>query len=102
MICQWRIDKLHLALQHIILVVPRNEPSINPNRIVRYYGGATTIVKGVLMYFPIPIFPKIGGEITREVLIELHQLVSGNEASVSSNLRGGRHEDLMLIMTSEG
>ena len=46
-------------------------------------------------------FPKIGGKPTREGLIELYQLVSGNEASVSSNLGGGRHGHLAWTTTSK-
>ena len=45
--------------------------------------GATISVKGVLADFPTPILPKIGGEPTREGLIDLHQLVSDNAASVA-------------------
>ena len=48
-----------------------------------------------------PILPKIDGEPTREGLIELHQLISGNAASVASNLGGGRHGKLTLTMTDK-
>ena len=62
---------------------------------------AISSVEGVLEDFPTPILPKIGVEPTREGPIDLHRLVSGNTAYVASNFRGGRHEDLMLMMTSE-
>ena len=48
-----------------------------------------------------PILLKIGGDPTREALIELHQLISGNAASVASNIGGGRHGHLALTMTKE-
>ena len=60
--------------------------------------GTTSSIEGVLTDFSAPILPKIGGELTREVLINLHRLVSGN---VASNLRGGRHGHLALTMTDE-
>ena len=63
--------------------------------------GATTSVEGVLADFSTPIVPKIGGEPIREVLIQVHQLISGNAASVLSNLRGGWHLHLALKMTSK-
>ena len=59
--------------------------------------GATSSIEGVLMDFLAPILPKIGGELTREVLINLHRLVSGNDAS---NLGGCRHGHLALRMTA--
>ena len=61
--------------------------------------GATRSVKGVLVEFPTPILPKIGGEPTREGLSNLHRLVSVNMASVVLNLGGGRHRHLALTMT---
>ena len=63
--------------------------------------GATSIVDGFLTDFPTPILPKIGGEPTREGLIKIHQLMLGNVASVTSNLRGGGHRYLVLTMTSK-
>ena len=62
---------------------------------------ATCSIEGVLADFPTPILPNIGGEPTREGLIEIHRLVSGNAAYVLSNLGGGRHGHLALTMTSE-
>ena len=61
--------------------------------------GATTSVKGVLTDFPTSILPRIDREPTREVLVKLHQLISGNAESVSSNLRGCRHGHLALTIT---
>ena len=63
--------------------------------------GETTRVKGVLTELLTPILLKTGGGPTREGLIDHHQSISGNAASVSSNLRGGRHVHLGLKMTSE-
>ena len=53
------------------------------------------------MDFPIPILPKIVGEPTRESLIDLHQLISGNAAYVVSNLEGGRHGYLTQTITAK-
>ena len=63
--------------------------------------GETSSVKGVLMNFLTPIFTKNYGEPTRAVLIEIHQFISGNAASVASNLGGGRHGHLALTMTAK-
>ena len=62
--------------------------------------GATSKVKGVLAYFPTPMFLKIDGEPTIKGLIDLHRLISGNAASVASNLGGDRHGHLALTMTA--
>ena len=63
--------------------------------------GATSSSEGVLADFPTPILPKIGGEPTIEGLIKLHQFVGENVSSVLSNLGGGRHKHLALMMTSK-
>ena len=63
--------------------------------------GSTTSIKGFLVDFLTPILQNIGGEPTRKVLIELHRLISGNAASVSLNLGGGRHGHPALTMTSK-
>ena len=60
--------------------------------------GETISVKGVLADFPAPILPNIDGEPTREVLVDLHQLINGNEASVALNLVGDRHRNLAVKM----
>ena len=64
-------------------------------------GGSKSSIEGVLMYIPTPILPKICGEPTREDLIEIHRLISGNAASVESNLGGGRHGHLAPKMTTK-
>ena len=63
--------------------------------------GATSSVEGVLSDFPTPIHPKIDGEPTREGLIKIHLLISGNVVSVASNLQGIRHRHLALTMTAK-
>ena len=63
--------------------------------------GATSSVEGVLEEFLTSILPKISGEPTREGLIEIHILISGNAASMASNLGGGRHKHLLLKMTAK-
>ena len=63
--------------------------------------GETTNIKGVLADFLTPILPNIRGEPIREGIIELHQFISGNVASMSSNLGGVQHSHLALAMTSE-
>ena len=77
-----------------------NFPSIT-TRVRDATEGKKSRVKGFLVEFLTPILPKIKGEPTREGLIELYQLVSGNEASVSSNLGGGRHGHLAWTTTSK-
>ena len=63
--------------------------------------GETIIVKEVLSEFPTSIVPKIGGEPTREILINLNRLIIGNVVSVASNLGGGRNEHLILKMIAK-
>ena len=63
--------------------------------------GATISAKGVLTDFLTPTPPKIGGEPTKEGLMDIHRLISGNVASVASNLGGGQHGNIALKMTSE-
>ena len=66
---------------------------------IRGQSRVTSSIKGVLVDFPTPILPNIGKELTREALIDLHQLISVNAESVASNLGGGRHRHLTLTMT---
>ena len=61
--------------------------------------GATGSVEGVLVDFPTTLLSKIGREGTREALININRLISGNTAYMVSNLRGRRHGHLMLTMT---
>ena len=63
--------------------------------------GAKIRVKGVLADFPTSILRNIRGKRTREGLIKLHLLVSGNTDSVSLNLGGGQHGHLALTMKRE-
>ena len=62
---------------------------------------ATSSVKGVLSDFLTPILPNIDEELTREGLIDLHQLISGNVASVTLNLGGDQHENLVMTMMAK-
>ena len=62
---------------------------------------ATSSFEGVLTDLTTPIFPKIGREPTREGLIKIHRLISGNAAYMVSNLRGGRHRNLALMMKAK-
>ena len=77
-----------------------NPPSISP-RVREIVAGRTSSAEGVLPDFPKTILWKIGGEPTREALIDLHQLISGNTAYVASKIGGGRNRHLVLAMTSE-
>ena len=58
-------------------------------------------VERVLANFPTTILLNIGGGQTREGLIEIHRLVSGDVASVLSNLGGIRHGHLALTIMSK-
>ena len=63
--------------------------------------GATISFKGVFADFLTHILLKITIEPTREGLININLLISGNVASVALNLGGGRHGNLALSMTAE-
>ena len=63
--------------------------------------GATSSVEGVLAGFQTPILPKIDRELEIQGLADIHQLISGNVAYVASNLGGGRHGHLALMMTDK-
>ena len=63
--------------------------------------GETRSVEGVLADFLTPILPKVNRERTREELIDIHRLISGNAASVASILGGVLHRHLELTMTAE-
>ena len=58
--------------------------------------GTTSSIEEVLAEFPTKIIHKIGRETKREALIELYLLISGNAASVASNLGGSWHGHLTL------
>ena len=64
--------------------------------------GATSSVDGVLADFTTPTLPNIGGQPTKEALINLHRLVSGNAATVASNIRRGRYGHLALTIKRRG
>ena len=63
--------------------------------------GATDSVEGVIADSPMPILPKFVWEPTREAIIDIHRLISGNASPVASNLGGGRYSHLPLRMTME-
>ena len=63
-------------------------------------GGKST-VEGVLTYLLTTIHAKIGEKTTREALIDIHQLVCGNTASVALNLGGGWYGHIVLTMTAK-
>ena len=58
-------------------------------------------VEGFLVDLLTLILPNIGKDMTREDLIGLHQLISGNVALVTSNLGRCRPGHLVLMMTVE-
>ena len=60
--------------------------------------GATSSVNSVLADFLMPILPKFSKEPTREGLIEIHRLISGNAESVALKLGGGQHGHLAMTM----
>ena len=78
----------------------KNSPLI-PTRVRDKMVGSTSSVKGVPADFLTTIFPNIGREPTRESLIGLHMLISGNAASVALNFEGGRHRYLALTSRAE-
>ena len=61
----------------------------------------TSIIEGVFAYFTTPILTKIGREPTRESLVKIHCLISGNVPCVASNLGGGQHRHLALTITTK-
>ena len=72
----------------------------SPPKVIAIIAGEISSVKEVLSELPIPILTKIGLEPTREALIDLHLLVSGNAAYIASNLGGGCPGHLALTLTS--
>ena len=77
-----------------------NLPS-NPPRVKENMVGTSNSTEGVFMDFLTQILLNIGRDTTREALIELHHLISGNAASVASNIGGGWHRHIALTMTEE-
>ena len=76
--------------------MPSNPPRVQDNMV-----GTVNNTNGVFVDFLTPVLLKIGGDLTREALIELHQLISGNSASVVSNIGRVRYGHLALTMTEE-
>ena len=74
---------------------------MSTQKVQDYMAGSTSSIKGVLVDFPAPILPKIGGELTRGSLIDLHWSVSENEDFVASNIERGRQGHLTLTITNE-
>ena len=58
-------------------------------------------VDGFLADFLTPILPNIDVERTREILINIHLLISGNAESVVSNLGGSQYRHLVLMMKDD-
>ena len=76
--------------------LPLKPPILQDNMV-----GIANSTKGVFMDFLAPILLKISGDLTREALIELHQLIIGNVASFASNIGGVWHGHLALTITKE-
>ena len=60
----------------------------------------TNSAEGVLAYLPTVILPYITKEPTREDIIKLHIIISGNAASVASNSVGGLNGHPALTTTT--
>ena len=101
MIYQWDLANYIYLFNTLVEFSHRVKPLSIPPIMQDIMTGSTSSVKGFLVDFLTPILTKIGGEPTRESMIDLHQLVSGNAASVASNPGGGWHRHLALRMTSE-
>ena len=78
----------------------KNSPLI-PTRVRDKMVGSTSSVKRVPADFLTTIFPNIGREPTREALIGVHMLISGNAASVAYDFRRYRHRHLVLTITAK-
>ena len=98
---QWRLVNLHIAFNRLEELPHRTNPPSIPTRVQDNMAGATISAEGVLVDLLTPILPNIDGETTREGIINLHWLISGNAVSLASNLRGVRHWHLALTMTDE-
>jgi hypothetical protein len=60
----------------------------------------TTGVDGIIAAFPKSTIPPIHGEPDRITLIAMHKLLCANAASITTNLGGGNHGHLSLLMTA--
>ena len=92
---------LHLAFNRFYEFYEGANPPLIPTRVRDEMMGGTISIEGVLVDFPSPFFPKINVELTREGLVDLHQLISGNVASVALKLGGCQQERLALTITAE-
>ena len=79
----------------------RANPPFMPPRVQDKMTGTTSRVKGVPTDLPTPILPNIGIDPTREALINLHQFISVNAASVVLNLGVDRNVHLALNITAK-
>lgn len=50
--------------------------------------------------FPTPILPKIGGEPTREPILNIHRLLCQNASAIPTSLGGGNHGHLALTLNN--
>ena len=75
-----------------------NPPSI-PERAQDNMVDITSSDGGFLKDFLIPILTKIGGDTTREALIKINWMISGNTAPLASNIGRGQNGHLTLTMT---
>ena len=73
----------------------------NTPRVQDKMAGKTSSVEEFLADFPTLILPKIGKDPTREAMIELHWLISGNAVSMALNLGGIRQGHLTITMTKK-
>ena len=58
----------------------------------------TISVEGIITNFPIPVLPIIVGEQNLELLIAIHTHIFENNISAHSNMGGGFHVHLVLII----
>eukprot|EP00978_Attheya_sp_CCMP212_P024376 scaffold76455_cov36-Attheya_sp.AAC.1 len=59
----------------------------------------STSVDGITTDFPHPILTQIHGEPMRKALVKMHKSLCENAAAITSNLGGGNHGHLALLMT---
>ena len=92
---------IQLTIKNIRQVGPHENPPSIPPRQKDNMTETSQSIKEVLAEFLTTIIPKISRELTRESLIDIHQLISGSAASMASNIRGGRNGPLTLTMNTE-
>ena len=92
----------YLTIQHIIQVLPwGKKPVFSHQDITMTWQRKRTALRDSSRTSQCQILPNIFGEPTRESIIDIDQLISGNTTSVASNLGGGWHGHLALTMTME-